>query len=96
MSDQGRDPVAGLQPVVLYDTTLRDGTQGENITLSLADKTFPVTAATPLLGPGRTGGTPATEVRYGLSDPKKENFEDAEEEPGNIVGTTTRTWKAGR
>jgi 2-isopropylmalate synthase len=27
-----------LQPVVLYDTTLRDGTQGENITLSLADK----------------------------------------------------------
>jgi 2-isopropylmalate synthase len=28
----------GLQPVVLYDTTLRDGTQGENITLSLADK----------------------------------------------------------
>ncbi len=26
------------QPVVLYDTTLRDGTQGENITLSLADK----------------------------------------------------------
>jgi 2-isopropylmalate synthase len=30
----GRDD----QPVVLYDTTLRDGTQGENITLSLADK----------------------------------------------------------
>ena len=28
----------GEQPVVLYDTTLRDGTQGENITLSLADK----------------------------------------------------------
>jgi 2-isopropylmalate synthase len=28
---------AGL-PVILYDTTLRDGTQGENITLSLADK----------------------------------------------------------
>lgn len=26
------------QPVVIYDTTLRDGTQGENITLSLADK----------------------------------------------------------
>jgi len=26
------------QPVILYDTTLRDGTQGENITLSLADK----------------------------------------------------------
>ena len=26
------------QPVVVYDTTLRDGTQGENITLSLADK----------------------------------------------------------
>jgi len=29
---------AGERPVVLYDTTLRDGTQGENITLSLADK----------------------------------------------------------
>ena len=27
-----------LAPVTLYDTTLRDGTQGENITLSLADK----------------------------------------------------------
>ena len=39
MSDQGRDEGAGLErPVVLYDTTLRDGTQGENITLSLADK----------------------------------------------------------
>ena len=25
-------------PVILYDTTLRDGTQGENIVLSLADK----------------------------------------------------------
>ncbi len=29
---------ASAAPVVLYDTTLRDGTQGENITLSLADK----------------------------------------------------------
>jgi 2-isopropylmalate synthase len=28
----------GDAPVILYDTTLRDGTQGENITLSLADK----------------------------------------------------------
>ena len=28
----------GDLPVVLYDTTLRDGTQGENVTLSLADK----------------------------------------------------------
>jgi len=35
MSDQPGVPVA---PVILYDTTLRDGTQGENITLSLADK----------------------------------------------------------
>ena len=26
------------RPVILYDTTLRDGTQGENIVLSLADK----------------------------------------------------------
>jgi 2-isopropylmalate synthase len=40
MTDQGRtqEVAAVLQPVVLYDTTLRDGTQGENITLSLADK----------------------------------------------------------
>jgi 2-isopropylmalate synthase/homocitrate synthase family protein len=30
--------VPSSAPVVLYDTTLRDGTQGENITLSLADK----------------------------------------------------------
>ena len=29
---------ADTTPVILYDTTLRDGTQGENITLSLADK----------------------------------------------------------
>lgn len=36
MSSQGL--AAGDAPVVLYDTTLRDGTQGENITLSLADK----------------------------------------------------------
>jgi 2-isopropylmalate synthase len=32
------DAVAHDPPVTLYDTTLRDGTQGENITLSLADK----------------------------------------------------------
>ena len=29
---------AGDRPVLLYDTTLRDGTQGENVILSLADK----------------------------------------------------------
>jgi 2-isopropylmalate synthase len=34
----GGAPVTGDAPVTLYDTTLRDGTQGENITLSLADK----------------------------------------------------------
>ncbi len=39
MSDVMLDQAgSGLRPVVLYDTTLRDGTQGENITLSLADK----------------------------------------------------------
>ena len=32
------DALGDDRPVVLYDTTLRDGTQGENITLSLADK----------------------------------------------------------
>jgi 2-isopropylmalate synthase len=35
MTESGRDSEPA---VVLYDTTLRDGTQGENITLSLADK----------------------------------------------------------
>ena len=35
---QGPGPVDAAVPVILYDTTLRDGTQGENITLSLADK----------------------------------------------------------
>ncbi|MBX3029645.1 MAG: citramalate synthase [Chloroflexi bacterium] len=35
MSEPGEGSAA---PVILYDTTLRDGTQGENITLSLADK----------------------------------------------------------
>jgi 2-isopropylmalate synthase len=35
----GQQPVNGRQePVVLYDTTLRDGTQGEGLILSLADK----------------------------------------------------------
>ena len=35
----GRQPENGRQvPVVLYDTTLRDGTQGEGLILSLADK----------------------------------------------------------
>ena len=38
-ADPGRTrPPWPTRPVVLYDTTLRDGTQGENITLSLADK----------------------------------------------------------
>jgi 2-isopropylmalate synthase len=32
------DGSAGERPVLLYDTTLRDGTQGENVILSLADK----------------------------------------------------------
>ncbi len=32
------DKTSTAFPVTLYDTTLRDGTQGENITLSLADK----------------------------------------------------------
>ncbi len=31
-------PESNDRPVTLYDTTLRDGTQGENVTLSLADK----------------------------------------------------------
>jgi 2-isopropylmalate synthase len=40
MTGDGAGPASapGDTAVVLYDTTLRDGTQGENITLSLADK----------------------------------------------------------
>jgi 2-isopropylmalate synthase len=38
MSTGPATPAVNQAPVVLYDTTLRDGTQGENITLSLADK----------------------------------------------------------
>ncbi len=42
MTDVGPTPAPATgtsdAPVVLYDTTLRDGTQGENIILSLADK----------------------------------------------------------
>src|SRR5215208_1539509 len=37
MSDPN-PPAGSDRPVILYDTTLRDGTQGENVTLSLADK----------------------------------------------------------
>jgi 2-isopropylmalate synthase len=35
---QDQEAMTTDPPVILYDTTLRDGTQGENITLSLADK----------------------------------------------------------
>jgi 2-isopropylmalate synthase len=39
MTDPDRQTAAHTdRPVLLYDTTLRDGTQGENIILSLADK----------------------------------------------------------
>ncbi len=38
MTLAGRYDDATDAPVAIYDTTLRDGTQGENITLSLADK----------------------------------------------------------
>ena len=54
------------------------------MTLSLTGKTPPLTAATPIIGPISTGGTPAFEVRYGLSDPKATSFDEAEEEPGKL------------
>ena len=38
MSGAADTPPTADRPVTLYDTTLRDGTQGENVTLSLADK----------------------------------------------------------
>jgi 2-isopropylmalate synthase len=38
MQDQASMTTPTDLPVTLYDTTLRDGTQGENVTLSLADK----------------------------------------------------------
>ncbi len=38
MTASASTPTGPDVPVILYDTTLRDGTQGENVTLSLSDK----------------------------------------------------------
>jgi Ig domain of plant-specific actin-binding protein len=54
------------------------------MTISPTEKAvFPLTAA--LVIPGDTGGTPYVKVHYGLSDPKAEDFEKAEEEPGTTT-----------
>ncbi len=62
--------------------------QGDTITMTLSPSestTYPVTAATSILGPSPTGGTPGPELHYGLSDPKAVSFEKAEEEPGKTA-----------
>ncbi len=54
------------------------------MTISPTEKAaFPLTAA--LVIPGNTGGTPYVKVHYGLSDSKAEDFENAEEEPGEVT-----------
>jgi alpha-tubulin suppressor-like RCC1 family protein len=61
---------------------------GDTITMTVSPSettTFPVTAATAMLGPATTGGTASFSLRYGLSDPKAESFEKSEEEPGKVA-----------
>jgi alpha-tubulin suppressor-like RCC1 family protein len=64
--------------------TLSVGGNTFKMTISPIEKAiFPLTAA--LLVPGNTGGTALPELHYGLSDPKPEDFTEAEEETGKTV-----------
>jgi 2-isopropylmalate synthase len=69
-----------LRPVILYDTTLRDGTQGENITLSLADKLRIARMLDEYGMPYIEGGWPG-------SNPKDIEF---------FAAARTMTWQSGR
>ena len=68
------------QPVVLYDTTLRDGTQGENIILSLADKLRVARMLDEYGMPYVEGGWPG-------SNPKDVDF---------FAAARTMTWRTAR
>jgi hypothetical protein len=54
---------------------------------------FPVTAA--IVIPGDTGGTALPELHYGLSDPKPEDFTEAEEETGKTVKNFDKHLESG-
>jgi 2-isopropylmalate synthase len=75
-------PSAALpdHPVVLYDTTLRDGTQGENIILSLADKLRIARMLDEFGMPYIEGGWPG-------SNPKDVDF---------FAAAKTMTWQTAR
>ncbi len=68
------------RPVVLYDTTLRDGTQGENIILSLADKLRIARMLDEFGMPYIEGGWPG-------SNPKDVDF---------FAAAKTMTWQTAR
>jgi 2-isopropylmalate synthase len=68
------------RPVVLYDTTLRDGTQGENIILSLADKLRIARMLDEFGMPYIEGGWPG-------SNPKDVDF---------FAAAKTMTWRTAR
>ncbi|MEA2632915.1 MAG: 2-isopropylmalate synthase [Chloroflexota bacterium] len=86
MTDQTPPPTAPLaapppdRPVVLYDTTLRDGTQGENIILSLADKLRIARMLDEFGMPYIEGGWPG-------SNPKDVDF---------FAAAKTMTWQTAR
>jgi hypothetical protein len=54
---------------------------------------FPVTAA--IVIPGKAGGTALPELHYGLSDPKSEDFTEAEEETGKTVKNFDKHLESG-
>ena len=68
-----------MLPVILYDTTLRDGTQGENITLSLADKLgFQADEISELLLTLRAGlALTIPKLQYRLAEPRARFVERA-------------------
>jgi 2-isopropylmalate synthase len=68
------------RPIVLYDTTLRDGTQGENIILSLADKLRIARMLDEFGMPYIEGGWPG-------SNPKDVDF---------FAAAKTMTWQTAR
>jgi 2-isopropylmalate synthase len=82
VTDQTAKPPASPpdRPVVLYDTTLRDGTQGENIILSLADKLRIARMLDEFGMPYIEGGWPG-------SNPKDVDF---------FAAAKTMTWQTAR
>jgi 2-isopropylmalate synthase len=84
MTTSPTSPAAGAsspdRPVVLYDTTLRDGTQGENIILSLADKLRIARMLDEFGMPYIEGGWPG-------SNPKDIDF---------FAAAKTMTWRSAR